>query len=101
MEYTTLQVERRAHVTWVTLNRPDRLNAMNRVLVSELRSFLSGLGEDTHTRVVILRGAGRAFCAGLDLKEGAPDDTPDGGSVPAGLRSQRRISELVMMMRRA
>jgi enoyl-CoA hydratase len=49
--------------------------------------------------VVVLRGAGRAFCAGLDLKEGAAGDVT--GSVQAALRGQRRISELVMMMRRA
>ena len=51
--------------------------------------------------MVILRGAGRAFCAGLDLKESAGGDGGDDGSVQAGLRAQRQISELVIMMRRA
>ena len=69
MEHAALQVDRRDHVAWVTLNRPDALNAMNRALVRELRAFFSSLGEDPETRVVVLRGAGRAFCAGLDLKE--------------------------------
>jgi len=100
MEYTTLEVSRRDHVTWVTLNRPDTLNAMNRVLVRELRAFFSGLSEDRDTRLVILRGAGRAFCAGLDLKEASGDGNTE-GSVQAGLRSQRQISELVILMRRA
>jgi enoyl-CoA hydratase/carnithine racemase len=101
MEYTTLQIERRTHVAWVTLNRPESLNAMNRALVQELRSFFSGLGADTDTRLVVLRGAGRAFCAGLDLKERPADDAEGSGSVQEGLRGQRRISELVLMMRRA
>jgi enoyl-CoA hydratase/carnithine racemase len=101
MAYTTLQIERRKHVTWVTLNRPESLNAMNRALVQELRSFFSELGGDTETRVVVLRGAGRAFCAGLDLKERPADDAGASGSVQDGLRGQRRISELVIMMRRA
>jgi len=101
MEYTTLEVTRRDHVTWVTLNRPDALNAMNRALVRELRAFFSALSEDRETRLVILRGAGRAFCAGLDLKESAADDGGNDGSVQASLRSQRQISELVIMMRRA
>jgi enoyl-CoA hydratase/carnithine racemase len=101
MDYATLQVERREHVTWVTLNRPDALNAMNRTLVRELRAFFSGLGEDTATRLVILRGAGRAFCAGLDLKESGGGGGEAAGSVPASLRAQRQISELVIMMRRA
>ena len=101
MEFTTLEVDRRDHIAWVTLNRPDALNAMNRTLVRELRAFFSGLGEDTATRLVILRGAGRAFCAGLDLKESAGGGSQDAGSVQSGLRSQRHISELVIMMRRA
>ena len=101
MEYTALQVDRRDHVTWVTLNRPESLNAMNRALVGELRAFFSSVGEDTATRLVVLRGAGRAFCAGLDLKEAGGSDAGNDGSVQAGLRSQRQISELVIMMRRA
>jgi len=101
MEYTTLELDRRDHVTWVTLNRPEALNAMNRTLVRELRAFFSGLGEDSTTRLVILRGAGRAFCAGLDLKESGDGGSDDAGSVQAGLRAQRQISELVIMMRRA
>lgn len=101
MEYTTLEVARREHVTWVTLNRPDALNAMNRALVRELRAFFSGLSADRDTRLVILRGAGRAFCAGLDLKEATGGDGGNDGSVQAGLREQRQISELVIMMRRA
>ena len=50
---------------------------------------------------MVLRGAGRAFCAGLDLKESSAGAGEDAGSVQAGLRSQRQISELVIMMRRA
>jgi len=99
MAYETLLVERRTHTTWVTLNRPGSLNAMNRALVNDLRAFFSGLTDDRDTRVVVLRGAGRAFCAGLDLKDGAPDDAEP--SVTSALRGQRRISELVIMMRRA
>jgi enoyl-CoA hydratase len=101
MTYTTLQLDRRDHIAWLTLNRPQALNAMNRALVDELRDFFSGLSADTETRVVILQGAGRAFCAGLDLKESAGGDADRDGSVQAGLRMQRRISELVIMMRRA
>ena len=101
MEYAALQLDRRDHVAWVTLNRPDALNAMNRALVRELRTFFSSLREDTETRLVVLRGAGRAFCAGLDLKEATGSDSGNDGSVQAGLRTQRQISELVIMMRRA
>jgi len=99
MAYETLQVEREGYLTWLVLNRPDALNSMNGKLIDEVSDFFRGLAEDRQTRVVVMRGAGRAFCAGLDLKEQASDDTT--GSVSGGLRGQRRVSEIVMLMRRA
>jgi enoyl-CoA hydratase/carnithine racemase len=99
--YETLAIHREGHLTWLTLNRPEALNAMSTTLVRELRQFLWELPGDTETRVLVLRGAGRAFCAGLDLKERPGDGGPGAGSVAAGLRSQRTISELVLLMRRA
>ena len=101
MAFATILTEQRGHALWVTLNRPESLNAMSRALVDELRELFGGLAERRDTRLVVLRGAGRAFCAGLDLKEDAGGDGAGAGSVQAGLRAQRRISELVMMMRRA
>jgi enoyl-CoA hydratase len=99
--YDTISVDREGHLTWLTLQRPDALNALNRTLVRELRQFFWELPEDQETRVLVLRGAGRAFCAGLDLKERPSDGGEVTASVPGGLRSQRTISELVMLMRRA
>ena len=97
MSYTTLDLRREGPLAWLTLDRPQQLNAMNEALVAELRDFLTGLRDDPATRVVILRGAGRAFCAGLDLK-----DPPRAEAGLAGaLRLQRRISELAILMRRA
>jgi enoyl-CoA hydratase len=98
MAYVTLQVRQDGPVSWLTLNRPDSLNALNRAMVGELRDYFGSLPADRGTRIVVLRGAGRAFCAGLDLKEGGDASM---GTVQGGLRSQRHISELVMLMRRA
>ena len=56
-------------VTTLTLNRPDAMNALSKQLRRELTAAFDGLSKDGTTRVVILTGAGRAFCAGLDLKE--------------------------------
>ncbi len=67
--YETLDVRVDDHLCWLTLNRPDSLNAMSRQLVSDLREFLAALPKRQDIRVVILKGAGRGFCAGLDLKE--------------------------------
>jgi enoyl-CoA hydratase len=98
--YETLRVDREGHLTWLTLNRPEALNAMSRTLIRELGEFFWALHDDRETRVLVLRGAGRAFCAGLDLKE-QPQDDGVTGSVQGGLRGQRQVSELVMLMRRA
>ena len=100
--YETLRLERDGHATWLTLNRPDALNAMSRTMIRELATVFRGLPDDRETRVLVLRGAGRAFCAGLDLKEQPhAADGVVGGSVQGGLRGQREVSDLVMLMRRA
>ncbi len=100
MTYETLSIRQDGPVQWLTLNRPEALNALSSTMVTELRQHFAALPDDRATRIVVLRGEGRAFCAGLDLKE-APSGDGASGSVQAGLRSQRRISELVLMMRRA
>lgn len=67
-------------VRTITLNRPDRLNAINPALLAELYAALAAGNRDPDTRVMLLRGAGRAFCSGDDLKEfddqvGTEDET--------------------------
>jgi enoyl-CoA hydratase/carnithine racemase len=97
MAYETLELRREGGVLWCTLNRPDALNAFNVKFVDEYRDLLDGLRGDASVRVVVLRGAGRAFCAGLDLKEtGFGGD----GGVSDSLRGQRRISQIAIEMRR-
>ena len=54
----------------ITLNRPERLNAINRKLISDLREAVIAANEDSEVRVIVLSGAGRAFCAGYDLDWG-------------------------------
>src|SRR5690606_27999175 len=101
MAYKTLIVEKEGAVDRVTLNRPDALNAMKPELVGELQDYFGKLYTDHPVRIVVLKGAGRAFCAGLDLKERSNRPEADtSGSPQAGLVSQRRISEIVMRMRR-
>ena len=58
-------------VALVTLNRPERLNAMNHQLVADLHRVLDRIAVDRTVRSVVLTGAGRGFCAGLDVQEGA------------------------------
>src|SRR5262245_5926733 len=56
-------------VAVLTLNRPQAMNALSRELLDTLAKALQGCSDDARVRVIILTGAGRAFCAGLDLKE--------------------------------
>ena len=67
-DFETIQFEITGGVARITLNRPDKLNSFNLAMHHELRDALDTL---TDTRVVILTGAGRAFCAGQDLNERA------------------------------
>ena len=69
--YETIAFERRGPVGLLTLNRPDRLNAINRQMVDELNRCLDAVERDTDTRALVIAGAGRAFCSGFDLKDGA------------------------------
>ncbi|MFJ9390472.1 enoyl-CoA hydratase/isomerase family protein [Nocardioides sp. NPDC101246] len=73
---THLLVERRDGYAEVTLNRPERYNALNHALVGQLRETLEELETDPSVRAVILTGAGRAFCSGADLSAG-PSDVED------------------------
>jgi len=92
----TLLVEARGAVEIATLNRPERLNALNGDLVDELNAYFGGLAERREVRVVILRGAGRGFCAGLDIQEDrATDETP----VLRTLRTQTSIGNIYRKMR--
>jgi enoyl-CoA hydratase len=68
----TVDVERRAGAAWVTLNRPDKLNALDAGLVAQLSAALTECATDDAVRVVVLQGSGRAFSAGYDLAEGGP-----------------------------
>jgi enoyl-CoA hydratase/carnithine racemase len=58
-----------AGVTTLTLNRPDQYNALSDDMIDALRAALAGIGCDESVRVVVLAGAGRAFCAGHDLRQ--------------------------------
>ena len=87
-------------VTLLRLNRPERLNALNDELVRALETAYARLAGDTTTRAIVLTGAGRGFCSGLDVRDfgpGVPDAAASAsermrfqermGSLPAGLRS--------------
>ncbi len=74
MEYQAILYEKKDRIGYITLNRPDKLNALSRELLAELRHVLGDIDGDDDVRVVILTGAGRAFSAGFDISRGADGD---------------------------
>ncbi len=94
---TAFLIARRGAVEIVSLNRPAALNALNEEMVHGLRAYFLALAERPEVRVVVLRGEGRAFCAGLDLK--AWQNTGQRGGVQHGWHTQRSIAGVLQAMR--
>jgi enoyl-CoA hydratase len=102
MERDGLDVERRGPVTVVTLDRPERLNALSHGLLRSLHAVLDELATDYRQRFVLLRGAGRGFCAGIDLKDEASGArwVEGVGPIQAKYALQEAVGELIVKLRR-
>jgi enoyl-CoA hydratase len=88
-------------VALLRLNRPERLNAINFELVAELHDALDRLAMDESSKVIVLTGAGRAFCSGLDLKNwGTVPEVGDHAHRTAGSTGQSFMSSLTTHLRR-
>jgi 2-(1,2-epoxy-1,2-dihydrophenyl)acetyl-CoA isomerase len=92
----TVLVARSDGVTRLTLNRPDKLNAFTLAMHTELRAALEAAAGDAQCRVIVLTGAGRAFCAGQDLAEIRP--TGALGAPDAGSRLEEFYNPLVRLI---
>lgn len=68
MQYKNIILEKKNRIAKITINRPDDLNAIDKDTHMELQAALKDIEEDPEARVVVITGAGRAFCAGADLK---------------------------------
>jgi enoyl-CoA hydratase/carnithine racemase len=88
------------HVRRLTLNRPDRLNAMTAELCQGLHEQFESIASDRTTRAVIVTGAGRGFCAGLDLSGYGAAPGNDGSDDPRDrLANQEHMSRLILRLR--
>ncbi|MDI7252786.1 enoyl-CoA hydratase/isomerase family protein [Candidatus Solincola sp.] len=96
LSYRNLVVERKGHLAVVTLNRPERGNALSVEMMRELEDAALSFREDTETRVVIFTGAGKHFCVGIDLRD--PEHVE---SVSAPLLARQRLFHLGPRMIRA
>ena len=80
MQYETLTYARADRVATITLNRPERLNAIVKPMPDEIRAAVERANQDDLVHVILLQGAGRAFCAGYDLKNSAEKPRGSAGS---------------------
>ncbi len=69
MSFNTIIVDQKVHVGIITLNRPDHLNTFSSEMAMELNKALTDLENDNEIRVIIIKGAGKSFCAGIDISE--------------------------------
>ncbi|MBC7506544.1 MAG: enoyl-CoA hydratase/isomerase family protein [Sandarakinorhabdus sp.] len=99
MDYTTISVEKRGTTDWLTLNRPAAMNSISLAMVHELNDYFGRLYNDASVRIVVMRGAGRAFCAGLDIRD---TGRTDAGAVPfgGGFGFQGYLADVYIKMRR-
>jgi len=85
--------ERRGRIGVVTLNRPDRLNAISHALTADFEVALAKAFADEEALAIVLTGAGRAFCSGEDLKESIKTDSPE--AIRGHIASTQRITRLM------
>jgi enoyl-CoA hydratase len=88
--FQNVRLETDGPLTWLILDRPHRLNAMNGALLDDLEGALDHLATDRATRVIAIRGAGRAFCAGYDIER---DESEIGGLADRSVMEDRRRLE--------
>jgi enoyl-CoA hydratase/carnithine racemase len=97
---STLTVERPADgVALVRLDRPARLNAINEVMVGELRDLCARLATDRAVRAIVLTGAGRGFCSGIDLRDFGPSMLDETDPAIDRLRFQEMMASLPQLLR--
>ena len=96
MDFTTIRCEREGPLFWITLNRPDKLNAISQTMVAELNRALDEGERDEQVRVILVKGEGRAFSAGFDLEPGAADDLTREEEVATLRKELRDDFDLIM-----
>jgi enoyl-CoA hydratase len=91
----------RPHVTQVTLNRPERMNAMSFDVMLPFRRALEEISHDNDTRVVVVTGAGTGFCSGADLVDSGHVPDIDGLTLPSiSLRAMELLDDVILALRK-
>lgn len=97
MSYNHLLLEIQDEVAWVSLHRPEKLNALNRALLSELHQLFSALRQEEKVRVIVLTGSGeKAFVAGADISEFASFSSEEGRALAQ--KGQEEVFDVIAHM---
>lgn len=94
MEYQAIILEKKDNIATLTLNRPEKLNALNSQMMTELLDAFHSVDQDDETKVLVITGAGRGFCSGADLSARAGSQGP--GSTSGGERTEREIEDITL-----
>ena len=96
MEFATIRYETEGPLAWITLNRPDKLNAISKTMLAELNQALDAALRDQTVRVILLQGEGRAFSAGFDLEPQAASGMTREEEIAAMKQELRDDFDLIM-----
>jgi 2-(1,2-epoxy-1,2-dihydrophenyl)acetyl-CoA isomerase len=96
MTYEKISIAKAEGLATLTLNSPERLNAVSRKMIAELKTCWEDLAADTSVRAVLLTGAGRGFCAGADL---ADPDRDRGEGADSGAALEKFFNPVIRLMR--
>ena len=96
MTYDKITVARDQGLATLTLNAPDKLNAVSRKMIAELKDCWETLSADSSVRAVLLTGAGRGFCAGADLSD---PDREQGATADSGAALEKFFNPVIRLMR--
>ncbi len=93
MEYQAIILEKKDNITILTLNRPEKLNALNSQMMTELLDAFHSVDQDDETKVLVITGAGRGFCSGADLSARAGSQGSGSGG---GERAEKEIEDITL-----
>jgi enoyl-CoA hydratase/carnithine racemase len=100
-KYETLEIDQRGPICILSIDCPDKLNALSYKMIADLNHFFAGMRYDTDTRVIIFRGNGKAFCAGSNLDDLAMDPPEGMGRVQRDFFiMQQSVTDIILHMRR-
>ena len=98
MSFQNITYERKGPIAYLTLDRPEKLNALNAGMMTDFREAMGVVEADTEVRALIITGAGRAFSSGFDIERGSDSMDPSNSTVDAWRTRLQGLVETFMMV---